>query len=60
MEELKQRLEELKSSLLIDEKKLKIAELQERLKDESTWKNWEEGQKVTQDLASLQKDFLGL
>ena len=57
MEELKQRLEELKSSLLIDEKKLKIAELQERLKDESTWKNWEEGQKVTQDLASLQKDL---
>ncbi len=55
-EEQKQRLEKLKNSLFIDEKRIKIQELQERMNDESTWKNWEEGQKVAQDLAGLQKD----
>jgi peptide chain release factor 2 len=56
-EELKTRLEKLKSSLFIDEKRVKIAELKERMGDENTWKNWEEGQKVAQDLGSLQKDI---
>ncbi|KKS21485.1 MAG: Peptide chain release factor 2 [candidate division WWE3 bacterium GW2011_GWA1_41_8] len=57
MEELEHRLNELKSSLFIDEKRKKVQELQERLNDESTWKNWEEGQKVSQDLGALQKDL---
>ncbi|EKD99553.1 MAG: hypothetical protein ACD_22C00234G0012 [uncultured bacterium] len=56
-EELLQRLEKLKSSLFIDDKRQKSAELKERLADENTWKNWEEGQKVSQDLAGLQKDL---
>ena len=56
IEELKKRLEELKKSLFIDEKRNKIADLKQRLNEESLWKNWEEGQRVSQDLASLQKD----
>jgi peptide chain release factor 2 len=56
MTEYEHRLNELKKSLFIDEKREKIAQLQERLGDESLWQNWEEGQKVSQDLAALQKD----
>ena len=56
-EELKQRLDKLKASLFIDEKRLKIVELVKRQNDEKTWQNWEEGQKVSQDLAILQKDI---
>ena len=55
-EELEKRLQELKKTLYIEEKREKITELKKRLNDESLWKNWEEGQKVSQDLASLQKD----
>jgi peptide chain release factor 2 len=55
-EELNNRLKNLKKSLFIDEKRGKIAELKERLNDEETWKNWEEGQKVAQDLSQLQKE----
>ncbi len=55
--EHKDRLELLKKTLFIAEKKIKISELQEQLKDEALWKDWEQGQKVSQDLASLQKDI---
>ena len=55
-EKLEKKLQELKKTLYIEEKREKITELKKRLNDESLWKNWEEGQKVSQDLASLQKD----
>ncbi len=50
-------LDELKQKTYIDQKRQKIGELKERLNDEATWKDWEEGQKVSQDLANLQKDI---
>jgi peptide chain release factor 2 len=56
-EELKERLEQLKKTLFVDEKRLKIDELKKRLEDEAVWKDWEEGQKVSQDLSALQKDI---
>ncbi len=56
-EEQKQRLAELKKSLFIEEKRQKIKELKDRLEDESTWKSWEEGKRISQDLSSLQKDI---
>ena len=56
-EEFKHRLENLKKSLFVDEKRIKITELLERQNDEKTWQNWEEGQKVSQDLTTLQKDI---
>lgn len=55
--EQKERLEILKKALFIEEKKEKISKLKERLENESTWKNWSEGQKISQDLSALQKDI---
>lgn len=51
------RLGILREKLFIDEKKEKICALKERMNDESLWKDWEEGQKVAQDLSDLQKDI---
>lgn len=56
MQEQKERLEQLKKNLFIEEKIEKVAKLEERLKDESLWKDWEEGQKVSQDHADLKRD----
>lgn len=57
MEDQKQRLENLRKALFIDQKKEKVKKLEERLEDESLWKDWEEGQKVSQDLSMLKKDL---
>ena len=57
MEDQKLRLEKLKKDLFYSEKKEKISELEERLSDETTWSDWEEGQKVSQDLAELKRDI---
>lgn len=57
MEEYKARLDQLAQDLFVKEKKEKIAALEERLNSESTWKDWEEGQKVAQDLADLKRDI---
>ncbi|KKS31056.1 peptide chain release factor 2 [candidate division WWE3 bacterium RIFOXYB1_FULL_43_24] len=54
---LRERLEQLKKGLFIDEKRAKIKTLEERVGDEDTWKNWEEGNAVTRDLSSLKKDI---
>lgn len=51
-----ERLEILKQALFIDEKRKKITELKQELNNEKTWSNWEMGQKISQDLSSLQKD----
>lgn len=56
MDELKQRLENLKQSLFIEQKREKIAQLEKRMGDENLWEDWEEGQKVSQDLADLKRD----
>ncbi len=54
--EYQQRLEILKQNLYIEEKRQKIKQLEERMNDETLWKNWEDGQKVSQDLADLKRD----
>lgn len=54
--ERKVRLEELKQKLEIPTKIEKIKQLETELSDESTWKNWELGQKISQDLSSLKKE----
>lgn len=55
-EEQAARLNQLKKALYIDEKRQKITELKAELQDEKTWKNWEDGQRISKDLSSLQKD----
>lgn len=57
MDEQKHRLEQLKTALFYNDKITKIAELKERLeKDETVWKDWEEGKRISQDLSALEKD----
>ena len=55
-EEQKQRLEQLKMSLFIDAKRKKISDLKKELEDEKTWKDWEGGKRISQDLSLLEKD----
>jgi len=54
---LRERLEQLKKGLFIEEKRAKIKTLEERVAEEDTWKNWEEGNAITRDLSSLKKDI---
>ncbi|OGC70003.1 peptide chain release factor 2 [candidate division WWE3 bacterium RIFOXYC1_FULL_39_7] len=56
-EEYKERLSNLKKALFIDEKRQKIKQLKERLSDEKLWEDWEEGQKISKDVSSLQRDI---
>lgn len=55
-EEHKQRLEQLAKNLDIPNKKARIAQLKNTMQDEKLWQNWEEGQKISQELALLEKD----
>lgn len=56
MEEQKNRLEQLKITLQIDEKRKRISEIKEQLKDEKTWSNWEDGQELSKELSSLENE----
>ncbi len=56
-EEQKQRLEQLRKSLFVDEKRNKISDLKKKSEDEKTWKDWEEGKRISQDLSLLEKDI---
>lgn len=56
MEELQQRLNELKIKLNIEAKKDEVSQLKEHMQDDSIWQNWEEGQKISKELSDLQKD----
>lgn len=56
-EEAHIRLKNLKKALFIDQKLAKIEEIRQKLEtDEQVWTNWEEGTRLSQDLATLQKD----
>ncbi len=57
MKDQKERLENLRKSLFIKDKREKVVKLEERLSDESLWDDWEEGQKVSQDHADLKRDI---
>jgi len=56
MEELQARLVELKKKLNIEAKKDQISALKEKMQDDAVWQNWEEGQKLSKELADLQKE----
>jgi len=57
MKEHKERLKNLREGLFIEEKREKVAKLEERLADESLWDDWEKGQKISQDHADLKRDI---
>ena len=54
---MKEKLEDLKRNLRIDEKRRRLAELEETLKDELLWKDWEEGQKVSQEVSQIKGEL---
>jgi peptide chain release factor 2 len=55
-EDNQHRLQKLKEAFFYENKKQKIAQLEEELSDEATWKDWEHGSRVSQDLAELKRD----
>jgi peptide chain release factor 2 len=55
--EIMQRMQQLKKALFIDEKREQIAKYKAELLDENLWKDWEKGQKISQDLSTLEKDI---
>lgn len=57
MTEYQERLDNIKQNLQIEEKRKKISQLETELLDENIWKDWETGQKISQDLAQLKKDI---
>ena len=57
MKEQAERLENLRQKLFIEEKKAKLAQLEEQLADETLWDDWERGQKISQDHSELKKDL---
>lgn len=57
MEEQKAKLRELANNLKITEKRSEIAVLKTNLNNEALWTDWEEGQKISQKLASLEKEI---
>ena len=52
-----ERLDKLKKDLFISKKKEKIKKIEDSLAEEATWSDWEEGQKLSQDLADLKRDI---
>jgi peptide chain release factor 2 len=54
---MQEKLEELRKNLKVEEKKVRLAVLEERLKDETLWQSWEEGQKVSQEAAALREEL---
>ena len=56
MNELETRFKELGKRLKIDQKKDKVIELKRSLSGEDIWKNWEEGQKLSKELAELERE----
>lgn len=57
MQEFEHRIEQLKKSLKIDEKRKHLSELQDEVQGEDVWKNWEEGNKISKEISDLEKEL---
>ncbi len=51
------KLKMLAEKLDIEGKRTQINELEKKMSDESLWKDWEEGQKISQQLANLKRQL---
>ena len=56
MSDEKERLDILREKLNIEQLRREIIEINEKFQNEATWKDWEEGQRLNQTLAQLQKE----
>lgn len=57
MENPKQKLKKLAKNLNVNKKMKRISNLETKLEDESTWDDWKEGKKISQELADLKRDI---
>ena len=57
MDEARQRLDNLKQLLEIDQKRLRLSEVQQHLSSEDVWKDWETGQKISQEQSDIKKEL---
>lgn len=60
MEELKARLENLKEKLQVDQKRIKLRELEVESQKPDLWQDWQRGKKVMQEIAALKKEIEAL
>ena len=56
MDEYINKLQELKVSLEIEEKKQEIKELKNKLESQEVWQDWQVGQDISKQLSDLQKE----
>jgi len=56
-DEGRERLAKLRDQLFISEKEEKYAKLKSELENPDLWSNWEEGHKISEDLAMIRKDL---
>lgn len=56
VDEQQKRIDDLRRILFINEKKEKIKEIKLELENDETWKKWERGAVLSQDLAGLERD----
>jgi len=57
MNEISHRIEHLKKSLCIEEKRKKVLDIKEELKKENVWQDWEKGNKLSKELSDLEKEL---
>src|SRR3989304_1782700 len=57
MEELRERLQNLKEKLKIEEKHRMLRELEVEAQKEELWQDWQKGQKVMQEIAAFKKEI---
>ncbi len=57
MEELKERLKNLKEKLNIDQRRQKLRELELEAQKADLWQDWQRGKSVMQQISSLQKEI---
>lgn len=57
MEELKARLENLKEKLQVDQKRLRLRELELEAQKEDLWSDWQKGQSVMREISLLKKEI---
>ncbi|MDP3998476.1 MAG: peptide chain release factor 2 [bacterium] len=55
MEELKERLENLKEKMQIEERRQKLRELELEAQKPDLWRDWQRGQKVMQEISAIKK-----
>lgn len=57
MNEMSHRIEHLKKSLCIEDKRKKVLDIKEELKKEDVWQDWEKGNKLSKELSDLEKEL---